>query len=950
MFFHLQRSVFPTDTVGLMAEDKGEKNQEQAEVASPPDSPRLVPASATKEPIPALPKSLPLLPETTVTELTPNNVLEPSTSPHDATMTDRAGKGSTLALATQELDDEVASPQGQEQEKPCVIGSVLSVLSSPMSNVTGLGSTEEVTIQPGTKVLEKPIARVEMPIESIIAASSTQALSEPLEAPDDLVESIIASEVLSPSKVEPVTEAKVELSKDVEAPIEPEQTRAEKFAYAGPKERETSTNLQTASGPLLPEPTQSVFHEHNPKLAESEAQLPMAPELPAAEPGGVEEPERDVQFMSEAPVDSILQPHAVREGRPAMLQSTDWTKPLFERMPVASVETGWQPQLEGVAAEASNDDAAYVPEMRQTMADAFLEQLVPEPSMEPAPREHMAKRSAVPSSPVNRQPAPVGAENLRGLPRSMPAGALRLRARDVAYREGHALRPGATDHVVENDRPPAPSPPVSRARPRHAPTFDDTSDSDSSLILPRRQARGGEVHLREASRGPTYLQQPTYAPQAAYAPQPTYPHQPTPTHFASRVPVEPYSNNPLPPPPPPPSAYHPRHYPGAAPPYYQNHPYSLSQQTGYSNPNPYATSLSSSSSYPEPWNYYQPGYPPHGSPTQHHDSYRGMPVLENGLAIQDGSGDVFTRIANTIPDLHVLLARYKETHSQLSLREDLLRRSSLEQEEKLRAKDDEIDALKDKISNLQYKHSTDTGRLRLEIGNWEEQAKEFRHRAVQAEKSKEEARLAHDAAMTSWESRYRALEDSYVALQRSAAEEKAKAWTDFHEWKSTATTRHDAEKIALAIQFDKKLKEADILADIRRQEAAEAFAKEKDELEAKLNAARRDCDEALRHERESRDAWLAERALLEAQHKKDKEDSEKAWMKLHAEERAIVDELTSEKEELLRKCNELKAESQKEKATIKSVATNLESEKFRLEKLMECYGDIAEIKSKGDAY
>ena len=60
--------------------------------------------------------------------------------------------------------------------------------------------------------------------------------------------------------------------------------------------------------------------------------------------------------------------------------------------------------------------------------------------------------------------------------------------------------------------------------------------------------------------------------------------------------------------------------------------------------------------------------------------------------------------------------------------------------------------------------------------------------------------------------------------------------------------------------------------------------------------------------------------------------------------------MTKEKEELIKKYDELKAESQKEKEVIKSVATNLESEKARLEKLMDCYGDIAEIKSKGDTY
>jgi serine/arginine repetitive matrix protein 2 len=96
---------------------------------------------------------------------------------------------------------------------------------------------------------------------------------------------------------------------------------------------------------------------------------------------------------------------------------------------------------------------------------------------------------------------------------------------------------------------------------------------------------------------------------------------------------------------------------------------------------------------------------------------------------------------------------------------------------------------------------------------------------------------------------------------------------------------------------------------------------------------------------------------LEAHYKKSKDESDRAWIDLHADasqkandEKARVDELIKEKEELQKKYNALKAESEKEKAIIKSVASNLESEKSRLEKLMECYGDIAEIKSKGDTY
>lgn len=524
---------------------------------------------------------------------------------------------------------------------------------------------------------------------------------------------------------------------------------------------------------------------------------------------------------------------------------------------------------------------------------------------------------------------------------------------------------------------------------RHISAFDSEDDSDSALIQPRRPFRGGES--RDTSRGSTYPPQPTHHSRGV---------------FASRVPVEPAYNNP----PPPPAGYHPRFYAPPAPPHYQNHGYAMSQQ-GYPTPNTYGpSSHSSSSPYQESWNQYPPGYPPYGTPPQRQDSSgsrdypMGMHAIENGHAIEDDSGDVFSRIAQAIPDLHVLLARYKETHGQLSVREELLRRSSIEQEEKLRAKDDEIEDLKERFRHLENKHSAEASRLRFQIGNLEEQVKDLREQIVETEKYKKEAeatKLALDAAMKSWEGKYQELEAAHVVLERTTTEEKAKAWRDFDEWKSTATTKHDAEKIALAIQFDKKLKEADVLSENQRQEAAAAFVREKDELrsehqrqqmerqasfdrvrnelETKLGTAQKDREEALKHERESREVWLAEREnltkahqedhdslqkgweeqrdLLEAQHKKIKDESDKAWIELHAdasrkadEERQKVEQLSQEREELLKKYNELKAQSEEEKYTIRSVASNLESEKARLEKLMECYGDIAEIKSKGDTY
>lgn len=381
-----------------------------------------------------------------------------------------------------------------------------------------------------------------------------------------------------------------------------------------------------------------------------------------------------------------------------------------------------------------------------------------------------------------------------------------------------------------------------------------------------------------------------------------------------------------------------------------------------------------------------------------------MHAIENGPGIEDDSGDVFSRIAQAIPDLHVLLAKYKETHGQLSVREDLLRRASVEQEAKLRSKDEEIDDLRDKVHSLENKHSAEASRLRFQIGNLEEQVKDLREQLVDTERSRKEAedsKLALDAAMKSWETKYKELEAAYVTLEQSTAEEKDKIWRDFDDWKSSANTKHDAEKIALAIQFDKKLKEADVLAENHRQEVAAAFVQEKDdlrsehqrqqrereasfdhvrsELETKLGTAQKDREEAIKYERESREVWFSEREILtkahqedreglqkswqeqrdlmEAQHQKARDESDKAWLTLHAdaarraeEEKGRADQLAKEREELLLQFNALKAESQKEKEIIKSVASNIESEKSRLEKLMECYGDIAEIKSKGDTY
>lgn len=636
---------------------------------------------------------------------------------------------------------------------------------------------------------------------------------------------------------------------------------------------------------------------------------------------------------------------------------------VFSRQPQSPVHAARSPPEQPSVPEAATADPAPLSTPPPDLNTKAPVTMIAPVNRLPTPAASVARssspRSVTTEASKTKVPASESSSRAVGAPRSEDVDHLSHSRRTTGSPAMPAPKPQAVSQLIEESRPPAPSPPVGKARPRHVPAFDSEDESDSALVRPRRY-RGGEDFSRDGSSGSTYPPQPTH-------------HR---SVFASRVPAE--SSYPEPPPPQPPG-YHPGYYPPAAPPNYQHHNYRVSQQ-GYPPPNSYGPPPHSSSSPYEPWNY-PPGYR-HDSPSQRHDALVNRDYSLGLGPVGDDPGDVFSRIAQAIPDLHVLLARYKETHGQLSVREELLRRSSIEQEEKLRGKDNEIAELNERARNLEHKYSTEASRLRLQIGNLEEQARELQEQRLRADKFERDA-IRLDAEMKSLESKYRELQVEHEALARLSAEEKAKAEQDFEEWKSTTTTRNDAEKIALAIQFDKRLKEAAVVAETRRQEVAAAHIKEKDDLRAehqkeqlerqasydrlceKFETAQKDWLEeredrikAQQDEREShRRALDEQRDLLESQYRKSKDESDRAWIELHAdasrkadEEKARADQMIKEKEELLKKYNALRAESEKEKGIIKSVATNLEAEKARLEKLMECYGDIAEIKSKGDTY
>jgi serine/arginine repetitive matrix protein 2 len=815
-------------------------------------------------------------------------------------------------LAPEEIVQEVSRPKetAKEIEKPeRAPEEIIQEVSRPKETIVDVkdAETNPVHVHFEAPIEAAPVeAPLEAPLEIPVQTHIEVPVKAPIEVPVELapleapvqgpVEVLVKSP--APAPVEPLVQAPVEAP--VEAPVDfqallaapiPAQTPGPIAApIPSPIPAYIATLVAAAGGTPSPPSAESISPIPSPVYPEALTRSPPSE--------AIDQERRPTFNYPQSPPRAVA---SEREGPPTYTYpQSSLRSGASEREGPPTTSTYPQTHPRSVATERERPSAFTSPESPRSVATDRERSPISSTYPQPPLRSVAAERERAPNPFAYPQPLP---------------------------------KPAAVNHILEDSRlPSAPSPPVTRARPRHTAfhnsALETEDEDDTALTYPRFR---GHAPYRDPSRDKTYPPPPQPQPRSV---------------FASRVPVEHYPSQQAPPQPPP-SYHHPQYYPPQAPPYYQG-PGHMSQPGGYPNHAPYGPqshdshTSHSSSPYRETWNH---PYGPYGSqsPPHRHEhlgsrEYGRLPAIQNG----EDDTDVFARISQAIPDLHVLLAKYKETHGQLGVREELLRRADAEQEEKLRIKDQEVHSLQERIAHLESRQSTEAGRLRLEIGNMEEQLKDLKEQLAETARYKQEAgklRATLDTATKYWESRHKDLDEAHSTLQKISSEATARARKEFEDWRYTATTKHDAEKIALAIQFDKQLREADV-----------RVVKEKNELRA-------ECEQALQREREDMEVWEKERSALVQAHREDIEGLRKSWeeQRLLLEEQADerkrqLDQLLQDKEDVQKQYNQLRSESGKERDVIKSVVGNLESEKARLEKLMESYGDIAEIKSKGDTY
>ena len=162
--------------------------------------------------------------------------------------------------------------------------------------------------------------------------------------------------------------------------------------------------------------------------------------------------------------------------------------------------------------------------------------------------------------------------------------------------------------------------------------------------------------------------------------------------------------------------------------------------------------------------------------------------MENASAIDDDPTSIFL-------DIHLLLSRLEETYSQVI--------------QEAEAQQADIDQLLKQLEELKKSHSSETNKLRLEIGDRKEHKKELKEQVAKLIwqiANIEDDKKAPDAANKTLASRKAILEQEKINLEKSVTEEKERLLEEFENWKVKASETFEADKTALAIEFDKKLK------------------------------------------------------------------------------------------------------------------------------------------------
>ena len=356
-------------------------------------------------------------------------------------------------------------------------------------------------------------------------------------------------------------------------------------------------------------------------------------------------------------------------------------------------------------------------------------------------------------------------------------------------------------------------------------------------------------------------------------------------------------------------------------------------------------------------------------------------------AAEDDAVDLLHRIQNAIPDLHLLLDRYRETSGQIGVRETIIRETEAQKAAALKQKESHIERLGRELDAISSKHSAESDKLRHEIGYMEEKQKELQHslsvetnlksqleadnkslklQKEQADKRLEEEKTAMDRDLTA---RKQDLALEYIAKQKALEAElyhqKSELGAEFQAQLDAAKDSWAHESSLLQTGFTNEKREIEESHHRTKRDWEAVFQSQQDAFE---NAQRKQLEdrESWEKEREALSrSWEEERATLRkaleeqrvaltAQHQSEKDEMQRKWHSSREQNSKHTDEVKvkmhNEIERLKEGWDADRTKFAKVTAELRSTASKLNDENVKLQKLAEAFGDVTDLKSREDPF
>lgn len=358
----------------------------------------------------------------------------------------------------------------------------------------------------------------------------------------------------------------------------------------------------------------------------------------------------------------------------------------------------------------------------------------------------------------------------------------------------------------------------------------------------------------------------------------------------------------------------------------------------------------------------------------------------NNQASEDDAVDLLQRIQSAIPDLHLLLNRYKETSGQLGVRETLFRETEAHKAVALKQKETQIEKLVLESEALSNKHSAESSKLRLEIGNLEEKHKELQDHLLTEKNARKEL-----------EANNKALREGKQQVEGISKELKANMSRESAFWKETSQG-YSVQQKSLEVELQRVKQECEARLQAQEAKMNENWAQERAGLQAgwlrqkrdledshtrlrqdwelALDSRQKAVDDSHRKHVQDKTSWDKEREaltrdwdrersllgkgseeqrkILGAQYQKEKEEMQRKWQssqtRAHKQAEETQAKLQKEIDRLTAGWNADKSKFTKAMAELRNAAVKLNEDNLNLQKLAEAFGDVTDLKSREDPF